>query len=171
MKAEFAAILETLVRREVEFVVVGGLALNLRGARISTEDVDVVANLGSANVERLSAALEELDARYLDFAGRLIRPEPRRLLENRVNLIETRAGRIDILKTIGQGRDFAALLALSDEMEVAGLILRVASVDALIEAKEVAGREKDKFHLHLLRELRRLEKARDANAGATEPQE
>ena len=135
---------------------VGGLALNLRGATISTEDVDVVANLDPENVDRLLAALAELDARYKDFAGRVIRPDSNRLLGNRLNLIETRAGRIDILKSIGRDRDFRALLDLSDEMQVEELVIRVASVEALIEAKQVAGREKDKLHLHFLRELQRL---------------
>jgi hypothetical protein len=165
VQPKFAEILRALARREVEFVVVGGLAMNLRGVTISTQDVDVVANLETDNIERLSSALADLDARYKDFAGRLFLPEPRALLKNRLNLLETRFGRIDILKVVGHGRDYSALLDRSDELEVEDLVLRVASVEMLIEAKEVAGRDKDKLHLHFLRELQRLEAQKSTGSG------
>jgi hypothetical protein len=41
-------------------------------------------------------------------------------------------------------------------MEVEGVTLRVLSLEALIEAKEVAGRDQDRGHLVILREALRL---------------
>jgi len=67
--------LETLARHGVEFVVVGGVAAVLNGAPISTFDLDIVHARAPANLDRLLAALTELDARYRDLTGRVLRPE------------------------------------------------------------------------------------------------
>lgn len=57
-KSRFHSILQTLVNHRVEFIVVGGVAAVLRGAPISTFDLDVVQSTTAENVTRLLAALE-----------------------------------------------------------------------------------------------------------------
>jgi hypothetical protein len=56
-------IFATLERHEVRYVLVGGVAAILHGAPHVTTDVDVVPEEGRDNLERLSAALKELNAR------------------------------------------------------------------------------------------------------------
>ena len=97
---QFSEILRTLVRHEVEFVVVGATAANLRGVDISTSDLDIVFRQTAENRSRLTSALEELDASYFDPAGRTILPSPERLRDNRLNLLRTRLGRLDALSRI-----------------------------------------------------------------------
>jgi hypothetical protein len=72
---KFKDALEVLARHGVETIVVGGVAAVLGGAPVSTFDLDVVHRRTAANVALLVAALAELDARYRDPAGRLLRPE------------------------------------------------------------------------------------------------
>ncbi len=164
VKPEFAEILRILVRHEARFLVVGGVASNLQGAGFFTEDLDILADVGDEGVVPLAAALESMGARYKDFAGRTFLPEAHRLRANRLNLLETRLGRVDVLRTMGRDRDFAALVPRSDEMSVEEFTLRVASLEDLIEAKEVADRPKDRMHLLVLRAL--LEERRRARQQA-----
>ncbi len=56
-------ILRTLDAHGVRFVVMGGLAGNFRGTADVTNDLDVCYARDAENLERLAAALEELDAR------------------------------------------------------------------------------------------------------------
>lgn len=68
-------------------------------------------------------------------------------------------GPLDLLGTIGAGRDYASLLPFSEEMEIGHMRLKVLSLEKLIEVKEETGLEKDKAILPLLRQTL-LEKRR-----------
>ena len=68
-ETDFFAILETLTRHGVEFVVVGGVCGVLHGAPISTFDLDVVHARTQENVDRLDVVFEHL------FEGRRIGAE------------------------------------------------------------------------------------------------
>ncbi len=56
-------ILEVLERHLVLYVVIGGLAAELRGSPFATRDVDVTPARTGQNLTRLAAALRELDAK------------------------------------------------------------------------------------------------------------
>jgi hypothetical protein len=56
------ATLRRLAEGKVQFIVVGGVAAVLRGAPVQTFDIDVVYSLEHANVDRILAVLESLDA-------------------------------------------------------------------------------------------------------------
>jgi hypothetical protein len=64
MTLSFREILETLNRRQVDFIVVGGVAAVNRGAPITTFDLYVLVRVDSANAARLLLALSELHARF-----------------------------------------------------------------------------------------------------------
>jgi hypothetical protein len=51
-----------LDRHRVLFVVVGGLAADLHGSPLPIVDVDICRSREAANLDRLAAALAELDA-------------------------------------------------------------------------------------------------------------
>jgi hypothetical protein len=57
--SRFRRQLQLLVRHEVEFIVVEGVAAVLGGAPILTLDLDVVYRRSPENVRRLAAALQE----------------------------------------------------------------------------------------------------------------
>ncbi len=71
----FRDALEVLSGHRVEYIVVGGVAAVLSGAPVSTFDLDIVHARSGENVARLLAALTDLDARYRDPGGRVLRPE------------------------------------------------------------------------------------------------
>jgi len=158
-----AELLRALVRRRVDFVLVGGGAAVLSGAAFTTEDLDIVPSFDPENLDRLIEALAEVDAIYVDPAGRRIAPTRERLESHRLNLLQTRLGRLDVLRRIEPGLDHAQLVHRSSWVEVEELQIRTLDLDALIESKEATGRDKDRAHLLILRELDRLRRARDGD--------
>jgi hypothetical protein len=147
----FLDILGVLSRHGVEFIVVGGVAAVLEGAPITTFDLDVVPDPAPDNRERLLAALRELNARYLDPAGRHILPDETRLATLRLHQLVTDAGPMDVLTTVGGGLAYADLLGKTLDYEVGGLRIRCLTLGAVIESKEQAGRDKDRAALPILR--------------------
>ena len=55
-------ILQELVKGEVEFLIIGGVAVGYHGHIRATKDVDVVPAPDSDNLKRLAGVLRELDA-------------------------------------------------------------------------------------------------------------
>ena len=150
---QFLELLRTLTSHDVRFIVVGGVAAVLEGAPIATFDLDVLYACEAGNIARLSAALESLDAVYVDPAGRRIRPTAERLFGGGHHLLRTRFGRLDVMGSIGSGQSFEQLLPRSRNHDLHGLTIQVLRLDAIIETKEAAGRPKDRAVLAMLREL------------------
>ena len=155
-RPEFFAILRLLAEREVESVVVGGVAAVLMGAPISTFDLDLVYSLEEENRRRLGGALEELEAIYRDPAGRRIEPTAARLAGGGHHQLLTRHGPLDLLGSIGAGQSYEELLPKTSPFEVGGIEVKVLELAAVIETKEHAAREKDRATLEILRETLRL---------------
>ena len=156
MQNRFADVLRLLVERQVDFMVVGGVAAVLHGAPVSTFDLDVLYSSVEENLPRLADALDRLDALYRDPAGRRIRPDVERLASGGHHLLMTSAGPLDVLGNLGEGWTYETLLPRSGEMQVGDFEVRVLGLAALVEAKELAGRDKDLAMLPVLRETLRL---------------
>jgi hypothetical protein len=148
---KFKEALEVLVHHHVDFVVVGGVAAVLGGAPISTFDLDIVHDRSPTNVARLLSALSDLDARYRDLTGRVLRPEPRALEGEGHHLLLTRCGPLDVLGNIGLGRSYQDLIADSIKLPLGEMTICVLGLEALIRAKIEAGRDKDRAVLPILR--------------------
>lgn len=120
-----------LARHEVRFVVVGGVALQLRGFSGATRDVDVTIAADAANRARLAAALEVLKARpYL--AG------------ERGSAYHTDLGQLEVMHWthgVGDYNEWARH-ATSFEIEP-GLTVEVGGASDLLLAKEASSRSKD----------------------------
>jgi len=153
VEAKFDEALTVLEQHGVDFIVVGGIAAILQGSPLTTEDVDVVYRSASENLLRLATALVDLDAAYADPAGRTIRPDVERLASIRVHLLNTRCGRVDLMRTVGDDLAYEQLIERTRELEVGTTSIRVLELEAVIETKEQADRPKDRFQLPFLRQL------------------
>jgi hypothetical protein len=152
-------ILQTLVDHEVEFLIVGGVAAVLQGAPINTFDLDVVHSTDPANVSRVLAALEALDAVYRAQPDLRLRPATSHLSSAGHQLLITRLGPLDLLGSIGNGRTYPDLLAHTVELKAGpSLSIRVLDLETQIAIKEEVGGEKDRAALPILR--RTLEERR-----------
>lgn len=148
---KFREALDVLARHRVDFVVVGGVAGVLGGAPISTFDLDIVHDRSPANVTLLLAALADLDARYRDLTGRVLRPEARGLEGEGHHLLLTRCGPLDVLGQIGAGRGYRDLIGDSVMRPLGDITIRVLGLEALIRSKAEANRDKDRAVLAILR--------------------
>jgi hypothetical protein len=151
VKPDFLELFKALDRGGVDHVVVGGVAAILEGAPITTLDLDIVCRLDDDNLSRLATLLEQLDARYRDPAGREIRPTLERLRSNKINLLTTRLGPLDVMQTIGPGWEWSDLIDRSHRLRLGDLEVRVLDLRWIIASKELADREKDRAMLPLLR--------------------
>jgi hypothetical protein len=146
--------LETLLRHQVDFVLIGGLAAVVLGSSYSTFDLDVAYARDRANLERLSEALRELGATLRGAPPRVPFRVDADTLEAGLNFtFETRVGNVDVFGEPTGGPAYDELRRRSSVERIEGVEIRVASIDHLIAMKEAAGRTKDRL---LASELRAL---------------
>ena len=152
---EFApgAILETLVRHEVDFVLIGGIATVIRGSARPSFDVDIAYGRDRGNLERLVHALEDLDAKLRGAPADLpVLLDAETLEQGSHFTFETRFGSLDLLHDPVGAPPYAELVrGAGPSEEVEGQATRVASIDHLIAMKEASARPHDKVVAHELR--------------------
>jgi hypothetical protein len=155
-------ILEILVRHGVSFVLIGGVAANIHGSPLPTEDVDITPETSPANYRRLAAALREMNARIRvarEPDGVAFVIDEKSLAGNEVWTLTSEVGDIDVVAKPGGTSGFNDLRRDAEDVELGpSLIIKVASLADIIRSKEAAGRPKDQAALPALRAtLERLE--------------
>jgi hypothetical protein len=150
------AILEALDRHDVAYVVIGGLAAQLHGARIDrTLDVDITPSRDPDNLVRLLAALREVHAKLrppgaedgvdVDLDERFFRT----MIS--VALI-TPHGPLAVALIPDGTTGYEDLVRNRIVVHEFGIGVPVAGLEDIIHSKEAAGRPKDIVHLPILRE-------------------
>jgi predicted nucleotidyltransferase len=138
-----AAILHAFDRHGVEYVLIGGLAVQAHGHLRTTQDVDVFPSRERRNLERLAAALTELGARPAG-TSRGGPPSARSLASAANHVLETDAGGLDVhLQPPGAGT-WPAVRERAMVLEVVGVQVAVAGLDDVIAMKRAAGRPIDR---------------------------
>jgi hypothetical protein len=155
----FSGIIRVLVQHGVDFILVGGVAAILEGAPVSTFDVDVLVPREDDR-KRLLAALQELNARYLDPAGRHIVPDLVKLDSLRMNRLVTDLGHLDVLTSIGNDLSYSDLVGETETYEVDGSPIRTLKLAMIIRSKEEANRDKDRAVLPILKRTLLLKQGR-----------
>jgi hypothetical protein len=132
-------LLGILADAEVRFVLVGGVALQLRGFSGATRDVDVTIAVDDLNTRRLEQALEALQAQPY-------------LTGERGVAYRTRLGQIEVMRWTDGVGDYDAWTREATKIELErGLDVQVGSASHLLLSKEHADREKDTDALPLIR--------------------
>jgi hypothetical protein len=144
-------LLEVLGRHDVEFIVVGLTAAVLQGAPVVTFDLDIVYARSPANIVKLLAALDEVDAVFRNTPGRRIAPNESHLQSTGHKLLNTTLGPLDVLGTIDDDAGYEALLPDSVRLDVGDRSVLALGLARLIDVKQRAGRPKDLAVLPVLR--------------------
>lgn len=140
------ALLQPLVERGVDFVVVGGMAGITHGSNYPSFDLDVAYARDRANIARLVTALEEIGVRLRGGPADLPFVLDARTIENGANFtFVSPHGDLDVLGDVAGVKSYEELRESSVERDISGVLVRVASINDLISMKRAANRTKDKL--------------------------
>lgn len=144
MNGDLEQLLPMLVRAEVDFVLVGGMAAILHGSARVTFDVDIVYERSAENIRRLVTALEAYSP-YLRGAppGLPFRFDARTVQHGLNFTLTTTAGDLDLFGEIAGAGRYEELLPYADEVQAFGVTFLCVGLDRLIHIKRAAGRPKD----------------------------
>jgi hypothetical protein len=166
MELDLARILATLHRHKVAFVLIGGLAAVYHGSPFPTEDADITPDTDQSNLDRLAAALRELNARIRTEAA----PEGVPFACNAKGLaaaqtwnLVTEAGDVDISFRPSGTEGYLDLRRDAVSADIYDVTVQIASLADVIRSKQAANRPKDQRVLPTLREI--LARRRDADRG------
>ena len=136
---EAEAILQSLVANNVEFVLVGGLAMIARGSAHITDDLDICYLRTPDNIERLAAAVAPLKP-YLRGApeGLPFRFDAATITAGLNFTLTTECGPLDVLGEISGVGDYSRVREQSDVQEMFHLLIPTLTLDGLIAAKKAA---------------------------------
>jgi hypothetical protein len=152
-------LLRYLHEQEVEYIIVGGWAVNAHGFIRVTKDLDIVPNPAEENLEKLAKMLRDLNATVLDtgdFKPEEVPADPTRTDDLAMGgnfCLLTDIGRLDVMQWLS-GVETDDLYAAFDpdtvEGDLDGFSVRVCSLEHLRAMKHAAGRPQD------LEDLRQL---------------
>lgn len=161
-------VIAALNENRVDYVLIGGFAAAIHGSPHVTFDLDVAPSRNTDNLDRLSKALLDLNAKLETGTGEPPMPfDPAPAILRRTELLnlQTDGGALDIVFAPAGIRGYADLAKHASPVEIGrGLTVVVASLDDVIRSKEAADRPKDRVVLDDLRELRDLIR-RDGRSG------
>lgn len=154
-------LLAALRAQQVEFVVIGGFSLAAHGYVRGTKDVDIVPEPSRENLERLLAALRDLEAEPLAIGEFQPEEMPVELdldgLSQGGNwLLRTRFGRLDVMQHVYGMSSYERLRsgAITPQLPQLDDPPPFAGYDDLIAMKQAVGRDQD------LIDIAELERAR-----------
>jgi hypothetical protein len=149
-------LITVLDAHRVRYVIIGGLAASLHGAEYVTGDLDITPDGAEDNLDCLSAALDDLEARVrtADEPGGLPFAHDGPSL-GRVGVwnLVTRAGDLDLSFVPSGTGGYDDLRKGAVMLTIHGIDVVVAGLADVIRSKEAAGRDKDRAALPMLRRL------------------
>ncbi len=139
-----------LDRHAVDYVVIGGVAMQAHGHVRTTQDFDVIAAWTPQNTARLAGALRELGAQLRGVDAQLLGIElgdPAQLYNAGNLLMDTRYGDLDVFavdEPSGAPGSYGDLHARAVRVELGSLTLLVAHPEDLIRMKTAASEFRDR---------------------------
>ena len=145
-----------LQRHRVSYVLIGGLAAVVHGSPFPTEDADITPDGDRRNLDRLAAALRELDARIRTEGapeGLPFTCDAAALASAQTWNLTTDAGDLDIAFRPSGTQGYDDLRRDATAIELYDVTVSVASLRDVVRSKQAANRPKDQRVLPALREL------------------
>jgi hypothetical protein len=138
-------IIRVLATHGVDFVVVGGFAVQAHGYVRLTQDLDIIVRPDLLNLTRLSEAFVDLEAE-LRTRGTMRLGDPNQLRRAPLIPVVTRAGALDVVHVehiAGAPKSYDALREAAFVVTLADLEVPFAGLSDLIRMKRAAGRPGD----------------------------
>lgn len=144
-----------LARHEVDYVTIGGIAIQAHGGQRLTQDLDIAIAASGENLTRLADALDDLDARILGPDGRRSKSTPSAALlgsSDQWHLI-TDHGPLDVVTLPAHLGPFEEMRARAHQTPLGDLTIPIAHRDDLLEMKRASARPQDVADVRLLESL------------------
>jgi hypothetical protein len=150
-------IIRTLAARRVDYVIIGGLAVQAHGHVRTTQDADLFPGPELPNLERLAAALTELGARPAGSKGEVegFRLDADTLASADVVSLDTDAGGVDVHRSPPGSPPYDELRRGALVLEIAGIEVPFVGLDDLIAMKRISRRPIDLGDIAALTERER----------------
>ena len=146
----------SLARHQVRFVLIGAVAARLQGFPRLTADADITPAKDRENLERLAAALRDLDARvYTESVPEGLPFDASATLLERADIwnLVTSAGRLDIAFVPSGTEGFDDLARGAVAFDVYGIRLLAASLEDVMRSKRASDRPQDRQDVLVIREM------------------
>ncbi len=151
---DLRALLEALHDHDVQFIVIGGVAVAAHGFVRGTEDLDLVPDPDPENLKRLTAALAALESTLPTAGGRHFDPVgDGGVIRRRGNVTTlTRFGALDVVQRAQGVPSYSQLAEDAVDSDLLGVPVRVCSLTRLREMKRAQSRTQDLLDLENLPE-------------------
>lgn len=150
-------LLRRLIEGQVDFVVIGGVAVALQGYGRATKDLDITYATNAANLEALGAVLLAASARPRGIAEEApFIPDARTLNHTQILTLDTIDGGLDLLVDPSGAPPYETLRRRSDVVDYEGLSVRVVALDDLLSMKRAANRPLDMVDVEALEAARHM---------------
>jgi hypothetical protein len=136
-------ILRALAEHGVDYVIIGGLAVQTHGHVRTTVDIDVLPRPDPSNMKRLADALNALEARILNPGSEDLKIDAKMLPRATLWQFTTRHGGIDVVHDAPGAPPFDELRKRALQIRLGELRLSVAGRDDLISMKRASARPVD----------------------------
>lgn len=136
-------ILRALDEHGVEYVLIGGLAVQTHGHVRTTNDADLIPSPDPGNLKRLADALRDLGARVLNPGQEGVEVSAKMLARAKVWQFATRDGGIDVMHEVPGGRSYEELSDRALRVKLGNVDVPVVGLDDLIQMKLARGRPVD----------------------------
>ena len=151
------AVITTLSKNDVEYVIVGGIAIRTHSSSYVTFDFDFCYKRTKQNLAKIVSALARLTPRPRDFPLDLPFIFDESALQNGTNFtFETKLGDIDLLDEVAGLGAYEEVKKFSQVESLYGYQVQILTVEGFIKAKRAAGRPKDLLALPILETLLEL---------------
>lgn len=154
-KFDARLLFEVLARYQVEYIAIGGIAVQAHGGQRLTQDLDIAIATSTQNMERLAGALLDVDARILGPDGQWSKETPKAGLlgsSDQWHLV-TEHGRLDVVTLPAHLGRFEDMRARAHDVPLADLTVPIANREDLLAMKRSAGRPQDLADVRLLEAL------------------
>lgn len=136
-------ILAALAEHGVDYVLIGGLAVQTHGHVRTTNDADLIPAPNPENLARLAEALRSLDARVLNEGEEETEIDGAMLPRATIWQFATRDGGIDVMHEVPGARSYAELREDVLKVRLGKIEVPVVGLDDLIAMKLARGRPVD----------------------------
>ena len=141
---------------DVPFVLIGGMAAIAYGSHLTTRDIDIFVPLSPDLIQKLMDCLADIKPMWRFRTDKDFPFDDLEKFRNAKNVyLRTTIGVVDILGELPGVGTFEEINAKAVPITLFGVSLRVIDLDQLITAKTLAGRDKDREGVAILKAIKK----------------